>query len=202
LGQSGGQIKYVNWREFLAISYLFSPLLVGLTMHGLSIKFGWFLFLVKPLDNGKTLRGKRIFGENKTYRGIFAVALGTACGFALQMFLHRFEALRQLELLDYSSAKIVFLGLLVGAAAMLGELPNSFIKRQIDIAPGAVSSGILSLFFYIFDQIDYLLGVWIVFAFVTGVTFERVVLSAVFLFFSHQMISVLGFWLGMRKTAR
>ena len=83
---------------------------------------------------------------------------------------------------------------------MVSELPNSFIKRQIDIAPGATTSGILNLFFYIFDQIDYLVGVWIVFAFFVGVTFQRVVFSAVFLFFSHQIISLLGYWLGMRKT--
>lgn len=194
----------MNWREFWTISYLFSPLLVGLTAHGFSIKYGWLAALVKPLDGGKTFRGKRIFGANKTYRGIFAVALGTALGFAIQLFvLHRFEVFQRLELLDYSSPTVVLTGLLVGAAAMLGELPNSFIKRRIDIAPGTVGKGgILNLFFYIFDQIDYLLGVWIVLAGLIGITFQRVVFSAVFLFFSHQLISVFGYWLGMRKTAR
>jgi hypothetical protein len=192
------------FEEFYAVSYLFSPLLIGLTTHGFSIRYGWFSALVKPIDNGKTFRGKRIFGTNKSYRGIFAVALGTGLGFAIQAFvLHRFEIFRKLELLDYSSvAKVVFLGFLIGAAAMAGELPNSFLKRQIDIAPGATTSGVLSLFFYIFDQIDYLPGVWIVLACFTEVSFQRIVLSAVFLFFSHQIISAIGFWLGMRKTAR
>lgn len=190
-------------KEFLAVSYLFSPLLVGLTTHGLAIKYGWLAALVKPLDNGKTYRGKRIFGENKTYRGIFAVALGTALGTALQSFvLHRFGVFENLELLDYSSPNVVLIGFLMGAAAMLGELPNSFIKRRIDIAPGATTSGILSLFFYIFDQIDYLPGVWLVLIFFIDAGFERIVFSAVFLFFSHQLISLFGFWLGMRKTAR
>jgi len=191
------------FEEFWAISYLFSPLLVGLTTHGFSIKYGWFSRLVKPIDNGKTFRGKRVFGTNKTYRGIFAVALGTGLGFAIQAFiLHRCEIFRKLELLDYSSAIIVLLGFLIGAAAMLGELPNSFLKRQIDIAPGATTGGVLSLLFYIFDQIDYLLGVWIVLACFVSAGFQRIVFSAIFLFFSHQIISLLGFWLGMRKTAR
>ena len=190
-------------KEFWAISYLFSPLLIGLTAHGFSIKYGWFSSLVAPVDNGKTFRGKRIFGENKTYRGIAMTGIGTALGFAIQAFvLHRFETFQRVELLDYSSVKIIFLGFLIGAVAMLGELPNSFLKRQIDIAPGATTDGILSLFFYIFDQIDYLPGVWIVLACFINVTFQRIVFSAVFLFFSHQIISLLGFWLGMRKTAR
>jgi hypothetical protein len=193
----------MNWQEFWAISYLFSPLLSGLTAHGFAIKFGWFSSLIQPIDQGKTFRGKRIFGENKTYRGIAMTAIGTALGFAIQaLILHRWEVFQKLELLDYSAVSVIFLGLIVGAAAMLGELPNSFIKRQIDIAPGATSSGILNLFFYIFDQIDYLIGVWLVFGFFIGVSFQRVIFSAVFLFFSHQIISLLGYWLGMRKTAR
>jgi len=191
------------FEEFWAISYLFSPLLVGLTVHGFSIKYGWLTSLVRPIDNGKTFREKRIFGENKTYRGVVMTAIGTALGFTIQaVVLHRWETFQKLELLDYSSPKVVFLGLLAGAVAMLGELPNSFIKRQIDIAPGATTSGILNLFFYILDQIDYLIGVWLVFAFFVSVSFQRIIFSAVFLFFSHQIISLLGFWLGMRKTAR
>jgi hypothetical protein len=189
-------------KEFFAVSYLFSPLLMGLTAHGFSIKYGWFSSLVEPIDNGKTYRGKRIFGDNKTYRGIVMTAGGTALGCVVQMFLHRYEMIQKLELLDYSSVKVVFIGFLIGVAAMVGELPNSFIKRRIDIAPGATSGGIFNLFFYIFDQIDYLTGVWIGLPFLIGVTFQRVVFSAVFLFFSHQIISLLGFWLGMRKTAR
>lgn len=188
--------------EFWVISYLFSPLLIGLTVHGFSIKFGWFSFLVRPIDNGKTFRGKRIFGENKTFRGLFAVALGTALGCLIQMFLHRYEFFQKLALLDYSRVTVIFIGLMMGVAAILSEMPNSFIKRQIDIAPGSTANGILKLFFYIFDQIDYLIGVWIVLAFFIGVTFQRIIFSAVFIFFSHQIISVFGYWLGMRKTAR
>lgn len=191
-----------NLHEFLSISYLFSPLLIGLTAHGFAIKFGWFSFLVRPIDNRKTFRGKRIFGENKTYRGVVMTAIGTALGFAVQSFLHRYEVFRQVELIDYSIVKVILLGLIIGTAAMLSELVNSFIKRQIDIAPGATANGIFSLFFYIFDQIDYLIGVLIVLAFYVEITFQRVIFSIVFLFFSHQIISFLGYWLGMRKTSR
>jgi len=192
----------MSWHEFWSISYLFSPLLVGLATHGFSIKFGWLGSLTRPIDGGKAYRGKRIFGENKTYRGVFAVALGTALGFGIQTFvLHRFEAVERLELLEYW-AGTVGLGFLIGAAAMLSELLNSFVKRQLGIAPGTTTKGLLSGFFYVLDQIDLLIGAWFVLAFLVSVTVWRVVFSAVFLFFSHQVISLIGYALGMRKTAR
>lgn len=192
-----------RWHEFLAISYLFSPLLIGLIAHGLCIKFGLFRFLTSPVDRERTFRGKRFFGRNKTYRGIVAVASGTALGFAVQAYvLHDFEIFRRLELLDYTSDKIVNIGLVVGMAAMLGELANSFVKRQLDIQPGETTKGVWRTFFYVFDQIDFLLGAWIIFGLFVSISFERVAFSAFFIFVTHQMFSFFGHLFGMRKTAR
>src|SRR5512135_2326222 len=123
--------------EFLKVSYLLSPLLLGLALHGLCIKFGWLRWLARPIDAGLRLRGARLFGDNKTYRGVAAVALGTAGGVALQVLLHRLGVARHLAMLDYSRPAVIGLGLGLGAAAMLSELPNSLLKRQVGIAPGA-----------------------------------------------------------------
>ncbi|HEX8773126.1 MAG TPA: CDP-archaeol synthase [Pyrinomonadaceae bacterium] len=190
-------------KELLSVSYLFSPLLLGLTAHGLCIKFNWLSSLYRPIDRGCSFHGKRIFGANKTYRGIVAVGLGTAIGFSLQtLFFHRFTPIRGIELIDYSFPKTTIIGFVFGAAAMLSELPNSFIKRQLDIAPGNAASGVTALIFYAFDQIDFLLGAWLVLALFISVTFERVLWSLVFLFISHQVITTVGYSLGMRTTPR
>src|SRR5438045_1243626 len=123
--------------ELPKISYLFAPLFLGLTFHGLCIKFHWLRVLTHPIDGGRKFRGKEIFGGNKTYRGLVAVGLGTPLGFGIQTFaLHGIDALRNLELFEYTGMKIVVLGFAVGVAAMLSELPNSFFKRQLQIAPG------------------------------------------------------------------
>src|SRR5262249_7814050 len=142
-------------REFLAIIYLFSPLLIGLALHGFYIKFNSLAFLCLPIDQGQKFRGKRIFGDNKTYRGVVVVGLGTAIGFGLQsLFLHRIASIRSVELFDYSFFKAVALGLAVGVAAMLSELPNSFIKRRFEIAPGSAAKEWKGLVFYVYDPID------------------------------------------------
>src|SRR5262245_100857 len=170
-------------REFLAVAYLFFPLLIGLTTHGFCIKFNGLAFLCHPIDQGRKFQGKRIFGDNKTYRGIIAVSGGTVLGFALQALLfHRIAWIRNLELFDYSFYKSAALGLAVGIAAMLSELPNSFIKRRFEIAPGSAASGLKGLAFYVYDQIDFLVGAWLVLALVVPVTVARVLLSAGFIF--------------------
>ena len=188
--------------EFLKISYTLSPLLVGLACHGLCIKFGWFSWLSRPIDAGVTLRGRRLFGANKTYRGVLAVSLGTAAGVGLQVLLHRIGVARGAELLNYNNPVVVGLGFAVGAAAMLSELPNSMLKRQLGIAPGAAGSGIVGLSFYVLDQVDMLVGVWVVLGLAVGVTASRVLWSGVFLFISHQLLTVVGYQLGMRATVR
>lgn len=189
--------------EFWQVSYLFAPLLVGLTAHGICIKFGLLRSLFQPVDRGAHFRGRRVFGANKTWRGIAAMSLGTALGFVIQaVWLHNYESVQRLELFEYTWAKALVVGLLTGLACGLSELPNSFIKRQIGIEPGATANGAVNAIFYILDQVDFLVGSWIVLAFVVDISPLRVLYSFVFLFVTHQVISFLGYLLGMRKTAR
>ena len=188
--------------EFLKVSYTLTPLLVGLAFHGLCIKLGWLGRLARPIDAGATLRGKPLFGPNKTYRGVLAVAVGTAAGVAVQILLHSAGVGRDAELLDYRNLAVVALGFAMGAAAMLSELPNSFLKRQVGIAPGAPGAGALGAVFYVLDQIDMLVGVWAVLGLVVVVTAARLLWSVVFLFVAHQVLTTVGYRLGMRATAR
>jgi hypothetical protein len=90
----------------------------------------------------------------------------------------------------------------MGAAAMLSELPNSLLKRQLGILPGAAGRGVLGVEFYVLDQIDMLLGIWVVVGFAVPITAMRLLWSVVFLFITHQLLTVVGYGLGMRATAR
>ena len=189
--------------ELLRIAYLFSPLLVGLIFHGLCIKYGWLAFTAHPVDREKRLRGRRLFGANKTWRGILAVGAGSALFLSLQSeLLHGMPRLRALELFDYASVNGTLLGFALGAGAMLAELPNSLLKRQLDVAPGQTLSGSRGVLFYILDQIDMLLGAWLVLALVMPVTLRGIALSVCFLFVVHQLFSLIGYTLGMRATPR
>ena len=190
-------------RELISICYLFTPLLLGLTLHGFAIKYKLLDFLVFPVDCGAVFRKKPFFGANKTYRGLAAISIGTSMGFAIQaLWLHNYKWAQGIELLDYNFPFSLWLGLTVGFAASVSELPNSFIKRQLDISPGETSPGLLNGLFFVLDQVDFLLGSWIVLQFYLRITLIRVFYSFIFLFITHQIISGLGYLLGMRKTAR
>jgi CDP-2,3-bis-(O-geranylgeranyl)-sn-glycerol synthase len=85
---------------------------------------------------------------------------------------------------------------------MLAELPNSALKRQLGIKPGQAGRGWASAIFYVLDQVDMLVGVWIVLGIAIGVTVSRILWSVAFLFIAHQLLTLVGYRLGMRATAR
>lgn len=185
--------------DFALVASLFGPLFAGLIFHGLCIKFGWLRSLAIPIDRGVVLRRRPLFGANKTYRGVLAVAIGSAAGYSLQSLAPAVQppVLRALTMLAVAS-----LGFSLGAAAMISELLNSFLKRQLDIAPGMPGRGPATLFFYVFDQVDFLLGAWLVAWPWVALTMPRVLWSIVFVVVVHQLISSLGARLGMRGSAR
>jgi CDP-2,3-bis-(O-geranylgeranyl)-sn-glycerol synthase len=174
---------------------LFSPLFLGFLAHGLSMRFGWGRRLARPIDAGRTWRGRRLLGDNKTYRGVVAVALGTALGFAA---LGRIPG----AVPPLSRAGAALLGLAVGAAAMVAELPNSALKRQLAIAPGAQATGWRGALFHVLDQVDVLVGGWLVLGWVVPLTAGRALGSFIFIYVGHQLASLAGYALGLRRTVR
>ena len=51
--------------------------------------------------------------------------------------------------------------ILLGIGMTFGELPNSFLKRQLEIPPGRKKKGPLGILFFVFDQVDLIIGIWI-----------------------------------------
>jgi len=79
--------------------------------------------------------------------------------------------------------------------------------RVYDVEPpaqgdGRQGRGLTAAAFHVIDQVDVVAGAWLVLAFVVPPTLALVVASLVFVFVSHQAITVLGFALGMRPTWR
>jgi hypothetical protein len=187
--------------EVPRLAYLFLPLLGGALLVGLCTRYNWAVALARPVDRGVTLRGRRLFGDNKTFRGMLAGTLGTALAMVLQgKVLHLLGAACALEYVDYSRLALWRLGLVLGLTRMLSELPNSFAKRQLDIPPGHLAKGGLAAVFYVLDHLDYLPATWIVLAGLVQVTVSRVLVSVVVVFAAHHLASAVGYWLGMRRS--
>lgn len=105
-----------------------------------------------PLDLGKTFRGRRIFGANKTWRGLLAGLLVASLAVAVQHWLAVNASFPNFFSgnVNYFLSNILWLGPLLGLGAIGGDALESFAKRQVGVKPGQS--------WFPFDQIDYILG--------------------------------------------
>jgi CDP-2,3-bis-(O-geranylgeranyl)-sn-glycerol synthase len=87
------------------------------------------------LDGGATLRGRRLFGANKTLRGFVVMLPAAATAFVMLRLMVGDPGAAGLWPLTF--AGYARLGAVAALGFMAGELPNSFIKRQLGIDPGA-----------------------------------------------------------------
>lgn len=139
--------------ESLKVLWLALPVVVAAVVLTITNKFDLAPGLKKPLDGGGSFRGARIFGDNKTLRGaLIYVVIST-----LAVIPQGIWRVPSLELFDYSKTLLPFamdVGFLLGLGWVLGELPNSFLKRQQGVAPG--ESG--RWWNAVLDQVDSLIG--------------------------------------------
>lgn len=189
--------------EGLGALYLLAPLLGGAALHGACMRCDALAFLRRPIDGGRTCRGRRLFGASKTWRGPVLVAAGAAPVWWLQQHvLHSVPALAALEPVDFGALPGAWFGALAGFVAELGELPNSFAKRQLDIGPGETTRGPLAALFFVTDQVDVVLGFWLALAWVIPPRPGLVAGTLVAALALHPVLALLGYALGMRKTKR
>lgn len=122
-----------------------------------------------PMDAGLLWRdGKRLFGQNKTWRGALGMTLcsilamlgwGYVCG--------RLPLLEEYnQFYSYNTNTFGFnlwVGFWLGVMYILFELPNSFLKRRRGVAPGEAAQSPQPWKYMWLDQMDSLFGcAWVV----------------------------------------
>jgi len=173
------------------------PVLGSFIAHAPVLKLDAFQRLKRPLDGGATFRGRRIFGDNKTWRGVLTMFAGVLvatlvlCHFD-GYWLHLPSPIRDAGAWTFGS--------LLALGVVTAELPNSFLKRQLDILPGAQRRSLLGVAVSIVDQGDFVLGIWL---FLTPIwvmppTQALVAFAAVAI--AHMAINVIGYALGIRSS--
>ena len=152
-----------------------------------------------PLDGGAAIRRRRLFGDNKTLRGaLVMVAATTAAALLQSAAAGSFEWARRLTAAEVSLARPVLWGLLLGVGYIVGELPNSFLKRQLDIEPGSPARGVLGPVFWLADQVDSLAGVLILVLAVWTPPFSIVAWLVAITLLVHPMVAGLMLVLGLK----
>jgi len=158
-----------------------------------------------PIDLGKNfIDGKRILGDNKTYIGFISMIFfgiisqciwGSIC--TTPFFLGRNSWYFQHE---NTLVFNIMTGAIIGTAYVLFELPNSFIKRRLDIPAGKTAKKAKGLLFFIIDQVDSILGVILVLGHFSELTSLHFIVYLILGSLPHISVNLCLYALKIRKN--
>jgi hypothetical protein len=166
-------------------------------LHAPVLALDLFKALKRPLDGGATIGGRRVFGDNKTWRGALFMVTGPALA---ALLLTRWPAFRDALPDAVADAPPLLWGALVGLGVVVGELPNSFLKRRLDIAPGTQRRDAAGLALILLDQADLVPGIWLCLAPVYVLPVLTALVAFAIVAVIHLAINVVGFAIGARTS--
>lgn len=138
--------------------WLTAPILIAGLAHVAGITLDLVPQLARPIDAGRLWRGRPLLGRNKTWRGFVVMPAATALTIAAQQSLAaRSPRLAAVAPLIRRAPPAWIVGAICGAAYVLAELPNSFVKRRLGIAPGTLAPRARAVQ-YVVDQLDSVVG--------------------------------------------
>jgi CDP-diglyceride synthetase len=182
----------------LELLWLALPVIAAGLVHLAVLKLDWFPALRRlPLDGGLTFRGKRLFGDNKTWRGaIVTIATMTVTAYALAQLNTCCWHLP--VLVPFAETHSVAWGLLLGTGYIVGELPNSFAKRQLAIPPGAPGQGTAGRAFWVIDQLDSLVGMLLFIAPIWRPSLALLAAIVGIMLVAHPVSAWVMMWFGLK----
>lgn len=173
----------------------------------------FFRHLALPLDLGLTLFEKRILGDNKTVAGLLGMIIFSAFSFSVcgpYFFTKQISPLEPLyDAMIFGHWNIhslniehwTVIGAVGGLIYMMGELPNSFLKRRFDISPGELpNSKIGRACCILIDQTDSVLAASLFFYFLFALQGVFLLYSCVFGALAHWGFNFLLFRLKMKSA--
>jgi CDP-diglyceride synthetase len=177
--------------------WVFVPVLGAPVLHAPVLTFDLLPRLRRPLDLGATLGGRRLFGDNKTWRGAIVMLVGVVAATALlslwPWFWHKLPG-------GIQDAGPWVYGLLLGLGVVLGELPNSFLKRRIGIAAGTQRRGPAGALLSLYDQADFVLAIWLLLLPIWAMSVGQAAIAFAVVTAVHLLINVVGYAVGARSA--
>jgi CDP-diglyceride synthetase len=191
--------------NILELLFLILPVVIAGILNMIFVKSQFLNILLEPLDNGLNLRdGKRVFGDNKTWKGFFGMIFLTAITMAVfQGLAIKFTCMNNFFLFPYKQWQFPFEGLIYGMILGFGyvfaELPNSFIKRRIGIDPGTNTTGVKGLLFILVDQADSVIGCLIFMQFFYPTSLVETITLVVLATIIHLLTNFALFKIGLKN---
>jgi len=192
--------------------WLALPLILTGNLHMFVVKHNWFAPFNIPIDRGRMLSGRRILGDHKTWRGVIVMALfGGVFGALVGWAGGPLAQSSGVAPLAYdlvgggNTATSLALGYAIingvlGLAYVVGELPNSIIKRRLNVPSGKTPRGMRGLFFLLLDQTDSALAVLLTAVLLFGLSWRTFAVGMVSLPLLHFVFNVLLYAFRIRRN--
>ena len=158
-------------------------MLGAVVLHAPVLRFDLLKPLRRPIAD-------RWFGANKTWRGALVMFTGVVLATGV------FWGWMPDELRD---EPWVVVGALIGLGTVAGELPNSFVKRRLGIAPGERRLTPAGLALVVYDQADFVPGIALALLPVWTMPLEVFAVGFVAVAAVHFLVNVVGYWIGARE---
>lgn len=184
---------------------LIVPIMAGI-FNMLFCKLPLFKGLQKPIDGGIKLKdNKRLFGDSKTWKGlfgyiflniIFSIIWGVISSNSSYLLEHNYFYLNHNNTLLFN----ILIGFLLGLGYSLFELPNSFLKRRLEISQSKEIKGLKKYFFIFLDQADSAIGCIIVVCFFYPLGLIKFLFYILLGALTHLILNMLLYFLHLRKN--
>lgn len=193
-------------KTILTMYITMMPVILAGISNMVVVKRNWFKKRAKPMDGGKELKdGKRIFGNNKTWLGFLtmigcSIVTHVVWGLICRLFTDM-QNMNQLYLC-YENTLLynIIVGAIMGAAYMIFELPNSFIKRRLDIPDGKTERGLKGKMFFVIDQLDSMFGVILVLAVASKISLLQYINYVLLGGLTHICVNLILYKLRIRRN--
>lgn len=175
---------------YLITFYLAIPAFVANMLPVIVQRLRLWPKLEYPLDGRITIWGKRLLGNNKTWRGLIVGICGAVLVALVQFWLAYINVVA-IDVLQGAGEFLLF-GFLAGFGALLGDALKSTIKRQFNIAAGRP--------FIPFDQIDYLIGFLVCTAWLISWSWQQVVFLLLCGVILNPLVNFIAYVLKIKRT--
>jgi hypothetical protein len=165
---------------------VFLPVLGAVVLHAPVLRFDLLKPLKRPIDGGRGW-----FGANKTWRGALAMFTGVllATGVVWDLMPDGLQ-----------DESWVLVGALIGFGTVAGELPNSYLKRRLGIAPGERRLTPVGVALIVYDQADFVPGIAIALLPVWTMPLDTLAIGFVAVAAVHLVVNVIGYAIGARTA--
>ncbi|MDO8329066.1 MAG: CDP-archaeol synthase [Fluviicoccus sp.] len=177
------------FESLLLAWYLQLPVIVGGVLHMVVVTRDLWPSLKVPV-------WQSLFGANKTWRGMLFMPVLTALGACL---LYPVDPLLGSGS-PFAGHALWLAGAVAGIGYVLAELPNSFIKRRLGIAPGATPEQ-HKHFFILLDQLDSGIGVALAYVWFLGVSWQVFACFVLSFPLTALVVKRLLYWARLKKSA-